>query len=195
MTVTFAIKCEHGRTVLAGDSFCGDDSVSDLCAEPKVYTIGPLGVCLAGGIREEQIMSREIRERVNKRLSKAKEITEHWLKVKLVEHIRTALDSHGTLEIKSGVSYFPEASFVLCLHGKSYYFSRDFSLWESTSSYSVIGAGREVASGALYAMHEYIEGLPSVDEAKQMAKIALDACSRWSPWVCPPYTIITLSSE
>ena len=194
MTVSFAICCSDDSVLMAGDSFCGSSAVSDLCLDPKVSIIEDvLGFCLAGEIRSEQIISREIIFQVRRRQKKGKEITPKWLASRLPDILQDSLSIRGSLLVKEGIANIPDSSFLLCLKGHIYHLECDFSVWESQAPYAVLGAGREFALGALGAMlPDSMDRLPTPEEATLIAKATLDSCVKWSPWVLPPYTITTL---
>jgi len=194
MTVSFAIRCSDDTVVMAGDSFCGGGSVSDRCAAPKVFTVeDTIGVCIAGEIRAEQIITRELGFQVRRRQKKGKEVTSKWLTSRLPDILQDSLNMHGSLQLKDGIANIPGSEFLLCLKGRIYQLEADFAVWESQSNYAVLGAGREFALGALASMlPDSMERLPTPEEATVIAKATLDACVKWSPWVIPPYVITTL---
>jgi len=191
MTVSFAIKCSDGGIVLAGDSFCGDDSISDHCADPKVYAVGPLGVCLAGGIRPEQVLHKTAEALVSNRQKKGKGISAKWVQNAFIDRLRENLQAYGSLESRNGINIMSNCSFLFCIEGRILNMDEDFSIWESVYPYSAIGMGRELAYGALSALVD-CANLPTPEHAIEIAHKVLGICSTWSPWVCSPYTVIRL---
>lgn len=216
MTVVVAVACADGTVVMGGDSFCGDETLLNLCKAHKVYKVGPVGVGICGWVRSEQIFERTLKFFIPEK----KHITEDWLRNELTDHIHDAMKEHGILQEKEGIHEMKESSYLLAHNGTIYHFDEDFSLWDSQRPISAIGAGRTLAIGAMSALlrermrqvsHKRLEHLALHNEdpgpekevnevidvslARNMVGLALEVCADWSPWVCPPFQIIEIPPE
>jgi len=178
----------NGKIILGGDSFCGDDSILDICRSPKVYKIGPIGVGLCGNVRSEQILEKTLKYHIPRR----QKITHNWLVNNLTESVRKAMKKYGCLYDKDGVHEMKESAYILTFKDRIYHFDEDFGLWDSARPYTAIGAGRSIAFGALAQSIKL--GLHNENPEKVVLD-ALEIASEWSPWVCGPHTVIEVCNE
>mgnify|MGYP001592702543 CR=1 FL=1 len=182
MTCVIAIVAGD-RTILAGDSFCGEESLSNLCKAPKVYTVGPVGIGISGALRTEQILEKTLRYH----LPRKKKITHNWLINDLTEIIRKAMKEPGALTEKDSVSEFTESSYILTFQNTIYLFEGDFGLWSPARNFAAIGLGRGLAVGALAQCEK--RGWLQKDP-ERCALEALEIAADWSTWVRGPFLVI-----
>jgi ATP-dependent protease HslVU (ClpYQ) peptidase subunit len=185
MTCVVAIADGYGKIIMGGDSFCGDQYHLDMCKEPKVYTVGEVGVGIAGSVRAEHIFTRIINDMVPEK----KDITKDWIVCELAETIRVAMKEYGCLKEQEGISGMNDSEYLLAHKGSIYYFENDFGVWESSRPYAAIGSGRSAALGSLstFDMHSH-HGLTE----REMCEIALLVAEQQSPWVRGPFKFVTV---
>jgi len=189
MTVVVAVTCNDGTVVMGGDSFCGDEDLVNVCRADKVYLVGPVGVGICGSVRSEQLLDRVLREHIPEK----KEISEEWLRNDFTDFLHDAMKEHGSMHDREGTHEMRDSHYIIVFDGVTYYLETDFSLWESRRPLAAIGIGRKIAYGAMGAMLSTLGGeLPDVEFAENMVRTALAVSAEWSPWVVPPFTVITV---
>ena len=203
MTCIVAIKTRGNKVVMAGDSFCGN-AIQDLCAEPKVYAVGSMGVGVCGEIRSEQVLGQTLRNLVAGWTLNDKgawtsslgvdpepiEITHDWIRNEMPDALRLAMKRRGTLWDKEGRHNMVSSAYLICFDGEIYQFDADFGIWQSQRPYAAIGFAHDLAKGAVYASLPEHAGLPGPETAEVVAVVALEAASAWSAYACPPFTTI-----
>ena len=180
--MTVIVGAVVGSTVyLAGDSFCGDENVSDLCLDPKVEKISNrMGIGVAGDIRTEILVKKTLISLFTAKNRITKKYITSELPLKLHEKLK---DSQIFLNGKV------EAEYLLAHSGHIYYVDDSLAVWESQRPYVAIGAAKQIATGSLAYAH--FSGLLEKDPELAL-KTVLDICCEHSPWVRPPYTFLKI---
>lgn len=183
MTCIIAIVDGQHNVWLAGDSFCGDDNIRNMCNASKVYKVGPLGIGLCGYVRQELIIEQTIRQALEK---DNVQVTHDWIKFELPNLISKNMHTNNAIINKDGQSTMGKSSYLIAFDGRLYYLDDDFGIWETSKKIAAIGAGKYYALGALQAIIN--SGVYSTPE--QMLLDSLKVSCEWSNWVVPPYTTI-----
>lgn len=151
MTVVIAITTKS-KVVLAGDSYCGDEDVRQLCAAPKILTVAPdVGFGLCGSVRSEQALAPAL-----KKLLKRRSSIENYIMNRLADDLHSLLRDRGILRDNDGIHSLPDSDYILTHKGKIFYLDEEFAIWEPQHPYAAIGIGRRYALGALAYIHENI---------------------------------------
>lgn len=186
MTCVVALRTDDGKIYLGGDSFCGSEDKLDLCVEPKVYMVGPVGVGICGHIRQELILRATLQAEIEEK----KVITEEWIKHDLAEAVRSAMRESGTSREQEGMSLH-DSAYLLAHDGVIYYFDSDFGIWISRREYSAIGCGKYYALGSL---HTSVRHNRHNDCPEQAVLDALEASATLSPFVAGPMLVIPVEA-
>lgn len=190
MTCVISVTGNNGDVFLAGDSFCGDDDLVDLCKSPKVFKVGPLGVGVAGTVRSELVLVRSLYNLIPH--SENEDITDSWIVHCLPDLVRNDMVEAGidvSREDSDSSESGKEGEYIIVFDGKTYYFDSCFGIYESRHPYVAIGAGKYLAYGALSFAHK--QGALSKNPEKTVLSI-LDSVSVWSPKVRPPFNVIKI---
>jgi hypothetical protein len=186
MTCVIGVVTEDKRVFLAGDAYCGDDDLSDVCRSPKVFQMGPLGLGISGAVRSEHVLIKTVHHTVNGDPELV--IDESWLTYIFPDIIRKEMYEAGAVKDEDGVQKMCDSEYIVAHKGKLYLFDDSFAMCEFRRPYMAIGAGKYLAYGALAYAHKQGH-LTSRTAEKTMLSI-LDCISGWSPAVRPPFTVI-----
>lgn len=180
--MTAIVGYSNGKKIwLAGDSFIGDESNKNLCAEPKVYKIGKLAIGICGYVRQELILESVLKS-VN-----PDDFSDEWLRFVFPDMLHDVMKSKGAIVEDSGQSTFGNSNYIFGLHGKLYYLENDFGIWESKKNVAAIGIGRQYCLGSLTTLSSTLIKYPE----KALIK-SLKVASEWSPYVTGPFNIISV---
>lgn len=183
MTVVIG-AVSNGHVWLAGDSYCGDEEISELCVEPKVLRVSStVGLGLCGDVRAEMLITRAVKDI----LGSKKRITDEWLKTSFSVLLHKRMRDSGVLQENKGIHRLEDSQYVLAHAGKLYYLDSTLALWTPTTAYVAIGAGRSIAMGALAYAHE--SGDLDADPEATISRV-LDCVMRHSHYVRSPYTLL-----
>lgn len=185
--MTVVVGAVSGDDVwLAGDSYCGDEDILELCTEPKVFAVSnTVALGISGDVRAEILTTKAI-----KKIIKGKErITQEWLKTDFSLKLHDALKDTGVLKEKNSIHTLEDSSFVLAHAGRLYYLDDNLGLWRPQAPYVAIGSGRSLALGAL--AYAYQDG-DLEEHPKEALKEVLDCVSKHCHYVRPPYTYVKI---
>lgn len=157
-----------GKAYLACDSFLGNDSLADVVDRPKWFRLGSLLVAYAGSFRGPQVVQATIfRQR------RREETPFDYLVRAFVPAVIAAYQRHN-------VRPSQRSEFLVALDGQIYHVQQeDGSVLRSRYGYTAIGAGAEVALGALGASQEL--------EPKEMLRKALRLALKHTTKVREPF--------
>lgn len=185
--MTVVIGAISGNDVwLAGDSYCGDEDISELCAEPKVFTVSnTVALGISGDVRAEILTTKAIKKIIKNR----EKVTQEWLKTDFSLKLHDALKDTGVLKEKNSIHTLEDSSFVLAHAARLYYLDDNLGLWRPQTPYVAIGSGRSLALGALaYADANCdLENYP-----KESLREILNCVSKHCHYVRPPYTFVKI---
>lgn len=174
--MTCVVAVEHGGRVWMGsDSFMGSEQSRDTLDQPKMFRVGTgLLVGFAGAFRAAQLAQYglTVRQRRSGELEMAY----------LVTAVAKSLQKAHRDACLPGAS---RADFLIALAGKVYTLQEDYSVLRSAHGYAAIGAGCDVALGALAVLS------PELSPRKRV-EAALAAAAKHHPQVAPPFPIMTL---
>jgi 20S proteasome alpha/beta subunit len=188
MTVVVGAVTSDKKIHLAGDSFCGTEYLSELCTEPKVFKLSnhvAFGIC--GGIRSEVLIVDAAKSILQRKTKQS--LTSDYFKVDFAYKLHDRLKNSGVLKDKDGIHQLKDSSYVLGCNGHLFYLDEDLGVWEAQSPYVAIGAGRDLAIGALAFAHK--SGELEKDPKAALMRV-LDVCVAHSPWVKGPYTYLQM---
>jgi hypothetical protein len=186
MTCVIGVTTEEGRTFLAGDSFCGDDDISDICKAPKVFQMGPLGFGISGSPRSEHVLIRSVHHLLHS--DNPPTIDSSWLTYAFPDIIRKDMYEAGAVKEEEGIFKLYESEYIVAHKGKLYCLDDTFAMLEYRRPYMAIGGGKYLAYGALAYAHK--QGHLAAKYAEKSLLSILDCVSGWSPVVRPPFTVI-----
>lgn len=186
--MTCIVGIRHGeRVTLGGDSltmFHGN--AVRVRATPKVYVKHELAFGFTGLCRVADVIQHELDL---PRLSDA--LDSRWLVTRLIQPLRSTLSAQGARHTENGEETYP-GEILVGGRGQLYMIDAAFAVHAVASDYFAVGAGADVALGALYALEDEM-ALPSGDrEAEQRARIALGAAQAYGPWVREPFHFVTV---
>lgn len=170
--MTCLVALEHsGRVWVGSDSFLGTDAVRDLPDRPKWFRRSGVFVGYAGSLRAAQVVENFATFRRRER----GEADLAYLVNVVAEGFRKALNV-SRVRLNT-------ASFLLAYRGRAYALQDDYSVARSSYGYLCIGAGAEIANGALAV-------LPQTEDPKSIITQAIAAAERHSTKVGGRYHVI-----
>lgn len=183
MTVIIGIKHE-GDVWLGADSFMGNSEYLYHVKDPKIFRAhvpngGPMLVGASGGSRAgflvRSMLLPEHLEGVD---------THTYIAEFFVNALRERYEKAGYLETENG-SEKNEAILMVGYQGCLFCIWYNFQVDEYAEDYAAIGAGMDVALGALWMINQCSEAPPLVK-----LRAVLDACEHHNPWVRRPFVIM-----
>lgn len=100
-----------------------------------------------------------------------------------IDDIRQAFKDKGFAESHHGSEQ--GGTFLVGVRGRLFTIESDYQVAWNHVPYSAVGCGAKYALGSLYTTHQDTPDMPPRDKVIR----ALDAASKFSAGVCPPYTI------
>jgi ATP-dependent protease HslVU (ClpYQ) peptidase subunit len=182
--VTCVVGIAHkGHVILAGDSSVVDDQDSiSTCAEPKVFTVGPVAFGFAGDFRSGDLL------RYLAGIPTPAGPVDRWARQDLVPQLRKAAHQH---EVD-----WSDTHVLVAADGRLFFIDSNWAVIEPaqmlpdgrrTERYAAIGSGAAWAQGCLYALHRD-SGLT----LRQRAEEALSAAATWCASVCGPFRFVEI---
>lgn len=159
MTCLVAIE-RAGRVWVGCDSFLGTDDVRDVVDRPKWFRRSGVLVGHAGSFRAAQVVEHG----ADFRRREKGEPEQAYLVGVVACSFRKALNA-ARVRLRT-------AEFLLAYRGKAYALQNDYSVVRSSHGYVTIGAGSDVANGAMAVLHE--------GDAREAVTRALAAAERHS---------------
>ncbi len=174
------------RVWLAGDSYCGDDEVSDLCSEPKVLRVSnTVGLGLCGDVRTEVLVTKAVKQI----LSKKQRVTDEWLRTDFALALHKRLKDSGVLKDNKGIHSLDNADYILAHAGRLYYMDESLALWTSRHPYVAIGVGKSMAMSTL--AYSHTNGELEEDPRNALERV-LRSVAQHNHYVRPPYTYLKI---
>ena len=161
---------------MAGDSFCGHEESTDLCAESKIIPAaqGKLLVGVCGTIRQSVVLESTLRMLDN---MKPEIITADYIRNDFPTMFLQQLEEHNALPEMEGQKILGNAGYLFAIEGRIFYMEADFGVWESSKPIAAIGAGRTLVVGALSRSYKTLA--KSTKPQNELFK-ALEVASEWS---------------
>jgi len=186
MTCIAAIE-HDGRVWIGGDSLVSTSwGFSVIRAEPKVFKSGKellIGTC--DSARVPQILRYHLRPPAP---SRGKHDPQTYIVAKLIPEIRKLLRQHGVNKVENRVEEM-ESQFLLGFRGRLFYVDEDYQVGSPSIGFHAIGAGAEVACGALYSTRK-MRFTP-----RQRILAALTAAQHYVSSVRGPFTVLSVGGE
>lgn len=145
MTCIVGIEAKD-RVYIGADSAGVSGDICQEIASPKVFRKGQMVIGHTHSFR----LGQALRYLLHLPRHEPGVGTEAYLVGPFVHAVRKLLKAHGMVEIQDGVEY--GGSFLMGYRGKLYHVGNDFSVLRTRSGMDAIGAGRDVALGALAAL-------------------------------------------
>lgn len=177
MTCIVAIKSNKGVMMGADSCGCAGHRASSV-RTPKVSVVGEYLIGYTTSFRMGQILHYAMS---TKKHNPKDDLFLHLVKV-LIPEVRESLKAGGWLHIKENQESGGE--FLLAHERRLFVVQTDFSVLEYEDDYVAVGCGEEWAVGALYALRG--TKMPH----KRMLTTALEAASRFSSCVRPPFQFV-----
>lgn len=171
---------ENGMVWIGGDSAAASGWRVRKSALPKVFKVGPFLIGYTSSFRMGQLLEHhlEVAPQDDTHQSDLAYLVREFIPV-----VRDLLKSGGytTIENNSESGGF----FLLGYNGRLYEVNSDFQVNHYTDGFAALGCGEDFALGALSALLDTSPDMPARDKVT----IALDAATRLSGGVTPPYII------
>lgn len=185
MTVIIGYKHNDGSVWLGADSFFGNSNYLYHVREPKIFRAhvphgGPMLIGASGGHRAGFLVRSMALPIHEEGVDAYTYMAEHF-----VNALRERYAKAGYLETDSGIEK-NEAILLIGYQGRLFAVWYGFQVDEYMEDYAAIGAGMEIALGALWVIDEHVHEWDAVDRVSR----ALEACDHHSPWVTRPYAIM-----
>ena len=178
MTCVIGIRQEHGA-LIAFDSFSGGNgSLTIPRSDPKGGKLAPwLALGYTFSYRFGQILTHHVTVP-----EKPKGNSFDWMVTMFVPAVRAALKEHGWLKIENEREEAGQA--IIAVGSRIFVVHTDFQIQEPALDYVSVGAGDDVALGALY--------ICNGASAKVNARKALEAAEMFTDSVRPPWHFLTV---
>jgi ATP-dependent protease HslVU (ClpYQ) peptidase subunit len=180
VTAIVAIATADGHCVLGGDSYCGDKSVVQLCADPKVFRVGELGIGICGYVRHELAF----RDAFARFAAGHRKATER----RLLRDLPKLLSDAFAGAIPDGEVEATDSDCVVTLGGSLYKVEQDFGIWRIRGHVAAIGIDRGPALAAAMALAPVPPR--TTGEARDVALRALRVATALSHHTRPPYSTV-----
>jgi len=184
--VTVVVGLVHGNGVLLGADSVGVNGHGDrtIRADPKVFN---LSQAIAVGYTSSFRMGQLLRYHLPDDIRTSGRAGDHyeWAVCKFVPAVRAALKSHGYAKVDNNVE--TGGAFLLAVYDRLFRVESDFQVAEAADCYDAVGAGGDVALGALAALRT--QSFASSDGAvlREVAELALKAACHHNVYCAPPF--------
>lgn len=185
MTLVVARTCAGGGVVVGADSFCGNAHWKQRVAVPKVFRTEaddgePLLIAASGPFRGPQLLRNHLHVPGRKGRT-----TDQWVTEQVTEQVKLVYERYGFGRKKDEQSRGGGTTLLIAAGGAVFCMWDDYEAVRVAEGYTAIGAGDEIALGALCALSR--GDPPDHAEACSHVLAALEAGAAHSPWVTGPF--------
>jgi ATP-dependent protease HslVU (ClpYQ) peptidase subunit len=178
MTCIVAWRNQKG-VIMGADSCGGGGHRANAVKTPKVSVVGEYLIGYTSSFRMGQILHFAM---TTQKHNEKNDLFWHLVNV-LVPEMRSAMRQHGWLKTENNVE---EGGSFLLAHGtRVFEVQSDFSVLEYEEEFIATGCGEDWAMGAMYALRH-----DKRLTVKEKLTIALEAASRYSSYVRPPFRFV-----
>lgn len=168
----------NGKVWIGGDSAGSTDYSIATFSEPKVWLDGEF----AYGYCDDGRYGSVLRWGFNPPKPPKTQI-EKYFAMRFVPALREAFKSDLDAQ-PSEAGKYPQIEFLMGLRGRLYCFGSNWEVMRCRDGFYAVGSGADLAMGAMYGSAD--------KKPRERIQVALEAASRYTPFVRPPYTIITI---
>lgn len=190
MTCIVGVRARGGRVVIAGDLGGFSGWSHSPRADPKVF-IRPDGMAI--GFTSSYRMGDLLRYSLAFDAPGEGETLDRWMRTTFITALRKCFADGGFLtkdkEVESG------GTFLVGYRGRLFCIGGDLQVGEPRLHVDSVGAGADVALGALHAQLSSAEQLPSLKAASAAATKALEASEAYCGAVRGPYTVVVSEAQ
>ena len=172
-----------GKVYLGGDSAGVAGYSISIRKDPKVFKSGEFIIGFTTSFRMGQVL---MSSKFNPPEQTSSQSEYQYMITTFVDTVISLFKDNGYLQKKN--EEISGGTFLVGYRGKLYEINDDFQVAENEDNFSSVGCGHDIAKGAMFVLNK----LPFSPEAK--VKSALNAASRFSAGVAPPFTIVSLNS-
>lgn len=169
----------NGAVYLGGDSAGVAGSSLTRRADVKVFRNGDFVFGFTSSFRMGQLLHHAFAPPV----PKAGEDLERFMSTRFVDAVRECLKKGGFAREVNDREL--GGTFLVGYKDRLFCIASDYQVGETLDQYDAVGAGEDIAKGALYVLH----GADIHPEDK--LRIALEAAERWSGAVCAPFHFVS----
>lgn len=182
--MTCIIGYIHNKKVyIAGDSAGVAGYNISIRKDPKVFKNGKFIMGFTSSFRMGQLL---MSSKFKIPRQKSNETDYNYMITSFVDAVIKVFKNGGFLKKQYDVA--EGGTFLVGYKGKLYQIDSDFQVGEIEDDFNAIGCGHDIAKGAMYALKNNNELLIPEDRLK----IALEAASRFSAGVAPPFNVVCL---
>lgn len=175
MTCIVGVADERGVWI-GGDSAGVSGWLSHVRADTKVFERGPFIMGFTTSFRMGQLL----RHALDVPQQPPNQPIDEFLATTFVDAVRKCLKDGGMAKKESDVE--SGGTFLLGYHGSLYRVGNDYQIAETIDGVDAVGAGNELALGALWAT--------AADEPTDRITTALEAAAHYSAAVRGPFTVV-----
>lgn len=169
---------ENGRVYMGADSIAFDGLDMVTRATPKIFTVGPFAVGVAGSPRVSDLLHYKFTPPE----ITASQTLHEFMVTTFVDAMRDCLKTAGAAQIENNVEEVP-ASILVGFQGALFTIESDYQVGVNTEPYAAVGCGASIAMGALYAA----KGKP-----RHRLTIALKASEAFNAGVRHPWIFLSV---
>lgn len=171
-----------GTVYLGGDSAGVSGTALTRRADTKVWVAGEYVFGFTTSFRMGQLLHHAFKPPV----PKPSEDLERFMTTRFVDAVRVCLKKGGYAQVNPDPDEEPETggTFLVGLRGRLFCIDSDYQVAEAADCYDAVGAGAEIAKGALCVL----QGL-EIPPQERLRK-ALEAAEHWSGAVCSPFRFV-----
>lgn len=181
--MTAIVGITDGRqVVIGGDSFGGNTTYGCIRSDPKVFKNGPYVLGFTSSFRMGQVLKYAgLPDPRGTDLHK-------FMSTKFIDGIRRVFKKAGIATMQNQTESC--GTFLVGYKNRLFLIADDYQVGESERGYFAIGAGIEVASGALHVLTKHKNNA----NLRTKVLLALEAAAEHTPTVAGPMTILSTAS-
>lgn len=180
MTCIVAIK-EDGRVYLGADSASSDDEadMKTIAVQPKIFKSGPVAIGFCGSWRAGKVFQYDL---VIPKIDT--DDIDRYMNTTFINALQECAE-RNRLVIDESKPENDLADLIVAINGRIFEVQSHVQSLEHIDDFFAVGSGAKFALGSLYTTQDF-DLTP-----KERLKLALDAASKYSMSVAPPYTYLT----
>lgn len=173
-----------GKVYIGGDSVGASHYNCVIRKDPKVFKVGDFVMGFTSSFRMGQLLHHSFKQSEVKLKDFDNEIYPYMC-TKFINNIRKVFKDGGYSQIKDNVE--SGGTFLVGIHDRLFCVAGDFQVEEPYGNFIAVGCGRDFAMGSLYT--SWILDLNT--EPRKILRLALEAAGEYSPYVRPPFHILS----
>jgi hypothetical protein len=171
----------EGVVYIGGDSAGVADFQITRRADAKVFRKGPYVFGFTDSFRMGQLLHYSFKPPAP--TSKELSHFEKFMVTRFMDAVRNCLREGGYAKVQDKQE--EGGTFLVGAYARLFNIGSDYQVGEALDRYDAVGAGEDIAKGALYALRAH--AMPP----EMKLRVALEASERWCSAVCSPFNVVS----